>query len=72
MVDQNGDNHGYMVLRIPADKLTPESSLKIKVTGSQASLTSWYMTFKKSVKTGVTLNPFPCYSEKRSRTDATG
>jgi alpha-mannosidase len=64
MVDQNGDNHGYMILRIPAGKLTEVKPLRIKVTGSQSNLTSWYMTFKKSVKTGVTLNPFPAIVKK--------
>lgn len=64
MVDQHGDNHGYMILRIPSDKLTAGVPLKIKVTGSKANLTSWYMTFKKAVKTGVTLNPFPAIIKK--------
>jgi alpha-mannosidase len=59
MVDQNGDNHGYMVLRTAVNKLTAGKPLKIKVTGSKSNLTSWYMTFKKEVRTGVTLNPFP-------------
>jgi alpha-mannosidase len=66
MVDQHGDNHGYMVLRIPADRLTAGRPVRIKVTGSQANLTSWYMTFKKAVKTGVTLNPFPAIIKKGS------
>jgi len=64
MVDQNGDNHGYMVLRIPANRLTAGMPLKIKVTGSAANLTSWYMPFKKQVKTGVTLNAFPAIMKK--------
>ena len=59
MVDQHGDNHGYMTLRIPFEKVTPGKPLLLKVTGSQSNLTSWYMTFKKEVKTGVTLNSFP-------------
>ena len=66
MIDQHGDNHGYMVLRIPADMVRTDKSLRIKVTGSQANLTSWYMTFKKAVKTGVTLNPFPAIIKKGS------
>ncbi|MCX6254490.1 MAG: glycosyl hydrolase family 38, partial [Bacteroidia bacterium] len=66
MVDQHGDNHGYMVLKIPVNKLTAGKPLKIKVTGSQANLTSWYMTFKKAVKTGVTLNPLPAILKKGS------
>jgi len=67
MTDQHGDNHGYMILRIPANQLTSGKSLRVKVTGSQANLTSWYMTFKKAVKTGVTLNPFPAIIKKGSK-----
>ena len=59
MLDQNGDNHGYMILRIPVSNLTSDNPISIKVTGSQANLTSWYMTFKKTIKTGVTINAFP-------------
>jgi len=59
MLDQNGDNHGYMILRIPVSNLTSDNPISIKVTGSQANLTSWYMTFKKTIKTGVTVNAFP-------------
>ena len=66
MVDQHGDNHGYMILRIPVGYLAAGKPLKIRVTGSQANLTSWYMTFKKAVKTGVTLNPFPAILKKGS------
>jgi alpha-mannosidase len=64
MADQNGDNHGYMILRIPADRLPAGKPLRIRITGSQANLTSWYMTFKKAVKTGVTMNPFPAIIKK--------
>jgi alpha-mannosidase len=66
MVDQNGDNHGYMILRIPVKQLTAGKILKIKVTGGQDNLTSWYMTFKKEVKTGVTMNAFPAIIKKGS------
>ncbi len=64
MVDQHGDHHGYMVLRIPVDKDVAGKTLKLKVTGSNANLSSWYMTFKKPVRTGVTLNPFPAILKK--------
>ncbi len=30
MVDQNGDNHGYMILRIPGSKLISGKSFKVK------------------------------------------
>lgn len=64
MIDQHGDHHGYMVLRIPKGKVAAGKPLNIKVTGSEANLSSWYMTFKKEVKTGVTLNPFPAILKK--------
>ncbi|HEX7494276.1 MAG TPA: hypothetical protein VF346_08650, partial [Bacteroidales bacterium] len=41
MVDQNGDNHGYMILRIPKEKVIPGKSMRIRITGSKANLTSW-------------------------------
>jgi alpha-mannosidase len=66
MVDQHGDNHGYMILRIPADKIALSAPLRIKVTGSQSNLTSWYMTFKKAVKSGVSMNPYPAIIRKGS------
>ncbi|MCU0407922.1 MAG: glycosyl hydrolase family 38, partial [Bacteroidales bacterium] len=59
LVDQHGDNHGYMVLRIPASAAVPGKPMSIRITGGNDNLTSWYMTFKKEVKTGVTLNAFP-------------
>jgi len=64
MTDQFGDHHGYMALRIPSAKLAKGKPLRIKVTGSESHLTSWYMTYKKQVKTGVTLNPFPAVLKK--------
>jgi Glycosyl hydrolases family 38 N-terminal domain len=64
MTDQYGDHHGYMVLRIPVNRLKKGIPLRIKVTGGKANLTSWYMTFKKEVKTGVELNPFPAILKK--------
>ncbi|HLN55607.1 MAG TPA: hypothetical protein VK207_06430 [Bacteroidales bacterium] len=63
MVDQNGDNHGYMVLRVPAANAGSKPK-NIRVTGGKNNLTSWYMTFKKPVKTGVVLNPFPAIIRK--------
>lgn len=59
MTDQFGDRHGYMILRIPAGQVSAGRPLVIRVTGSNASLTSWYMTYRKPVETGVTVNAFP-------------
>ncbi len=47
MVDQYGDLHGYMILRIPAVKIKKGDVVKIKVTGGNSNLTSWYMTYKE-------------------------
>jgi hypothetical protein len=58
MTDQFGDRHGYMILRIRQGRLCRQVLL-LKVTGSAANLTSWYMTYRKPVETGVTLNAFP-------------
>lgn len=59
MTDQFGDRHGYMILRVPAGQAPAGKSLVIRVTGSNASLTSWYMTYRKPVETGLTVNAFP-------------
>lgn len=59
MTDQHGDHHGYMILRIPAEKIQSGRPLRIKVRGGAADLTSWYMTYKKPVRTDVTLTSFP-------------
>ncbi|HWR74486.1 MAG TPA: glycoside hydrolase family 38 C-terminal domain-containing protein, partial [Bacteroidales bacterium] len=59
MTDQHGDHHGYMILRLPSGTVPKGQPLRLRVTGSNANLSSWYMTFRKPVETGVTLNPFP-------------
>jgi hypothetical protein len=65
MTDQHGDKHGYMILRIPSAKLIP-GRLRIRVTGGNSQLTSWYMTFRRPVETGVTINAFPAIIRKGS------
>ncbi len=67
MTDQHGDNHGYMILRIPAKQVIAGKPLMLRVTGSAANLTSWYMTYRKPVETGVTLNAFPAILRNAGR-----
>ena len=67
MTDQYGDRHGYMILRIPMSKINSGKPFRIKVTGQKAGLTSWYMTYKKPVKTGVVLNAFPAIINKNGK-----
>ncbi|MFH1121504.1 MAG: glycoside hydrolase family 38 C-terminal domain-containing protein [Bacteroidota bacterium] len=59
MLDQYGDHHGYMVLRLPVEKVQVGKPVRIMVSGSAANLSSWYMTYRKQVRTGVVLHPFP-------------
>lgn len=67
IVDQYGDHHGYMVLRVPVNGIKTGVPLRLKVTGQKNDLTSWYMTYKKEVKTGVALNTFPAIIKKDNK-----
>ncbi|HBS85111.1 MAG TPA: glycosyl hydrolase family 38 [Bacteroidales bacterium] len=57
-LDQYGDHHGYMILRIPVEKIQSGKPVNIKVTGSKSNLSSWYMTYKMQVKTEVRIRTF--------------
>jgi alpha-mannosidase len=63
MTDQFGDQFGFMYLQIPAKKVTTGEPLKIRVTGGNFNKTSWYMTFKFQVKSGLNFNAFPAIVE---------
>jgi alpha-mannosidase len=62
MVDQYGDRFGFMSLSLPAGRLVLGKPLNIKVTGGRFSKTSWYMTFKLPLESGVTLKALPAIS----------
>jgi hypothetical protein len=66
MTDQFGDKHGYMILRIPASKVKEGRPLRISVTGGRSGLTSWYMTYKKQIRTGVSVNTFPAILKRNN------
>jgi alpha-mannosidase len=57
--DQHGDHHGYMCLKIEADKLEAGQKVRIKISGGKSGLTSWYMTYKQQVKTSINIKAFP-------------
>ena len=63
MTDQFGDQFGFMFLQIPAESLKKGKTLKIKVTGGNFNKTSWYMTFKFPVKSGLNFKAFPAILE---------
>lgn len=50
ITDQNGDYFGFMILRVPAEKLEKGSPLLLKITGGNANSNAWYMTVKSSVE----------------------
>lgn len=66
MTDQFGDQFGFMFLQIPSEKVKKGEPLKIKVTGGNFNKTSWYMTFKFPVKSGLNFKAFPAIVENRN------
>lgn len=66
MTDQFGDQFGFMFLQIPAEKVKKGEPLKIKVTGGNFNKTSWYMTFKFAVKSGLNIKAFPAIFEENN------
>ena len=63
MIDQHGDRFGFMYLKIPSSKIKRGKSLKLKITGGKFDKTSWYMTFRFKVKSGLTFKAFPAIVE---------
>ncbi len=59
MTDQNGDNYGFIYLKIPTKNIDKGKPLKLKVTGAKMNKSSWYMTFKYHVKPGLSIKSFP-------------
>ena len=72
MIDQHGDRFGFMYLKIPADKVEKGEHLKLKVTGGKFDKTSWYMTFKFKVKSGLSFKAFPAIVEKEGKAKQLG
>ena len=65
MTDQFGDQFGFMYLQIPAKNVTNGESLKIRITGGNFNKTSWYMTFRFEVKSGLNFKAFPAIVENK-------
>ncbi len=59
MTDGNGDDFGFMVLRMPKKLLMPGKSLTIKVLGGNAGKQSWYMVFMEPVGFRLRLTSYP-------------
>lgn len=63
MTDQFGDQFGFMFLQFPAEKVEKGAPLKIEVTGGNFNKTTWYMTFKFPVKSGLNFKAFPAIAK---------
>jgi alpha-mannosidase len=59
MTDQHGDRFGFMFLTIPAKHLRKGEAVTIRVTGSRAGKTSWYMTFRFPLTNGLNFKLLP-------------
>lgn len=62
MVDQYGDRFGFMFLTLPVKSLKHNSPISIKVTGGKFDKTSWYMTFKLPLESGLNFKALPAIS----------
>ena len=65
--DQHGDHHGYMILRIPIEKINIGQKIRIKVTGGKSGLTSWYMTYQKKIETDIRIKPIHATIKENSK-----
>ncbi len=59
MTDGNGDDFGFMVLRMPKEQLTPGKPLTIRVRGSNSGKQSWYMVFMDPVRFRLIVTSYP-------------
>ncbi len=64
MVDQHGDRFGFMFLTIPAEQLKPGEALSLQVRGNNFAKSSWYMTFRFPLKSGLNFNALPAITAK--------
>ncbi len=63
MVDLYGDRFGFMFLSLPVKSLKAGTPLLIKVTGGKFDKTSWVMTFKLPLESGLNFKALPAISE---------
>jgi len=67
MTDQHGDRFGFMYLTIPAAILKSGEAINLKVTGGNFGKTSWYMTFKFPLKSGLNFKALPAITENNGK-----
>ncbi|MDZ7318821.1 MAG: hypothetical protein ONB11_06680, partial [candidate division KSB1 bacterium] len=57
MTDQYGDRFGYMYLKLPVNRLSPNQPLRLKVVGEPAGSNAWFMIFQERLEPKVTFHP---------------
>lgn len=67
MTDQNGDNYGFIYLKIPTKNIEKGKPVKLKVTGAEMNKSSWYMTFKFHVNPGLSVKSFPAIIKENGK-----
>ena len=63
MIDQHGDRFGFMRLTIPIKNLKKNEPLALKITGGNFNKTSWYMTFKFPLESGLNFRSLPALTQ---------
>jgi len=64
MTDEFGDKFGYLFLTLPVSGVEEGKSLVIRVTGGNQNRTSWYMTYKFPLKSGLDIRALSAIVEK--------
>jgi hypothetical protein len=55
VIDQHGDQHGYMILTAPPGRFEKGKSLRLKVEGESANSQTWFMIFRYGMEPEINL-----------------
>jgi hypothetical protein len=57
MTDEHGDFYGFMILRVPSEKLDPGHPVMLRVTAGNTNTSAWYMTVTEPVRESLRVTP---------------
>lgn len=57
VIDEHGDFYGFMILRVPAEKLETGQPVKLRVTAGNTGTSAWYMTVTEPVRESLRVTP---------------
>ncbi len=63
LTDEHGDRFGFMFLTVPSSMAKTGETLHLKAVGGNFGKTSWYMTFKFRMESGLNFRAFPAIIE---------